>query len=82
MHFVKGVYPCYKCVPTIGKIFTDFISYLYSATNAAISRVMADTESRDGNAVIVLCSDVADISSVAQSRAYGIKERIVNTRGF
>lgn len=50
------------------KWFTDM---LYSARNDAISRVVAETQRRGGNAIIALRFDVADMGSFAQVCAYG-----------
>jgi uncharacterized protein YbjQ (UPF0145 family) len=44
---------------------------LYSARNDAISRIVAETQSRGGNAVIALRFDAADLGGFAQVCAYG-----------
>jgi uncharacterized protein YbjQ (UPF0145 family) len=44
---------------------------LYTARNDAISRVVAETQSRGGNAVIALRFDAADLGGFAQIAAYG-----------
>jgi uncharacterized protein YbjQ (UPF0145 family) len=44
---------------------------LYNARNDAISRVVAETQSRGGNAVIALRFDVADLGGFANVGAYG-----------
>lgn len=48
-----------------------FTSMLYSARNDAISRIVAETQSRGGNAVIALRFDAADLGGFAQVCAYG-----------
>ncbi|KAL2261702.1 hypothetical protein VTK26DRAFT_3575 [Humicola hyalothermophila] len=48
--------------------FTDM---LYSARNDAISRIVAETQSRGGNAVIALRFDAGDLGGFAQVCAYG-----------
>jgi uncharacterized protein YbjQ (UPF0145 family) len=44
---------------------------LYSARNDAISRVVAETQARGGNAVIALRFDAGDLGGFAQVCAYG-----------
>ncbi|KAK4132355.1 DUF74-domain-containing protein [Trichocladium antarcticum] len=48
--------------------FTDM---LYSARNDAISRIVAETQARGGNAVIALRFDAGDLGGFAQVCAYG-----------
>ncbi|KAI5861672.1 DUF74-domain-containing protein [Durotheca rogersii] len=48
-----------------------FTSMLYSARNDAISRVVAETKARGGNAIICLRFESGDMGSFAQSCAYG-----------
>ncbi|ORY60244.1 uncharacterized protein BCR38DRAFT_350187 [Pseudomassariella vexata] len=48
-----------------------FTSMLYSARNDAISRVVAETQSRGGNAVICMRFDAGDMAGFAQCCAYG-----------
>ncbi|OIW34591.1 DUF74-domain-containing protein [Coniochaeta ligniaria NRRL 30616] len=50
------------------KWFTDM---LYNARNDAISRLVAESQSRGGNAVIALRFDAADLGGFAQVCAYG-----------
>ncbi|KAB5580214.1 putative heavy-metal-binding-domain-containing protein [Coniochaeta sp. 2T2.1] len=50
------------------KWFTDM---LYDARNDAISRLVAETQSRGGNAVIALRFDAADLGGFAQVCGYG-----------
>ncbi|KAH6650322.1 hypothetical protein F5144DRAFT_555898 [Chaetomium tenue] len=59
--------------------FTDM---LYSARNDAISRVVAETQARGGNAVIALRFDAGELGGFAQVCAYGtaaIVEKIDDT---
>jgi len=44
---------------------------LYSARNDAITRIVAETQSRGGNAVICLRFDAGDLEGFAQVCAYG-----------
>lgn len=46
-------------------------SQLYNARNDAISRIVAETQSRGGNAIIALRFDAADLGGFAQVCAYG-----------
>ncbi|GAB1310785.1 Heavy metal-binding domain-containing protein (Fragment) [Madurella fahalii] len=48
-----------------------FTSMLYSARNDAISRVVAETQARGGNAIIALRFDAGDLGGFAQVCAYG-----------
>ncbi|KAK4190578.1 hypothetical protein QBC35DRAFT_75145 [Podospora australis] len=48
-----------------------FTNLLYSARNDAISRIVAETQSRGGNAVIALRFDAGDMGGFAQVCAYG-----------
>ena len=48
-----------------------FTSLLYSARNDAISRIVAETQSRGGNAVIALRFDAGELGGYAQVCAYG-----------
>ncbi|KAK1770021.1 putative heavy-metal-binding-domain-containing protein [Phialemonium atrogriseum] len=48
-----------------------FTSLLYSARNDAISRLVAETQSRGGNAIIAMRFDAADLAGFAQVCAYG-----------
>ncbi|KEZ46364.1 YjfJ protein [Scedosporium apiospermum] len=48
-----------------------FTSMLYSCRNDAISRVVAETKARGGNAVICLRFDAGDLGGFAQVCAYG-----------
>lgn len=48
-----------------------FTSMLYSCRNDAISRVVAETKSRGGNAIIALRFDTSDLGGFAQVCAYG-----------
>ena len=48
-----------------------FTSMLYSCRNDAISRVVAETKSRGGNAVVALRFDAGDLAGFAQVCAYG-----------
>jgi uncharacterized protein YbjQ (UPF0145 family) len=55
---------------------------LYSARNDAISRIVAETQARGGNAVIALRFDAGDLGGFAQVCAYGtaaIVEKIDDT---
>lgn len=44
---------------------------LYSARNDAISRVVAETQARGGNAIIALRFDAGELGGFAQVCAYG-----------
>ncbi|KAI2776172.1 DUF74-domain-containing protein [Daldinia loculata] len=48
-----------------------FTSMLYSARNDAISRVVAETKARGGNAIICLRFESGDMGGFAQCSAYG-----------
>ncbi|KAL2019801.1 hypothetical protein VTK56DRAFT_9152 [Thermocarpiscus australiensis] len=48
-----------------------FTNMLYSARNDAISRVVAETQARGGNAVIALRFDAGELGGFAQVCAYG-----------
>ncbi|KAK6953943.1 hypothetical protein Daesc_003905 [Daldinia eschscholtzii] len=48
-----------------------FTSMLYSARNDAISRVVAETKARGGNAIICLRFESGDMGGFAQCCAYG-----------
>jgi uncharacterized protein YbjQ (UPF0145 family) len=48
-----------------------FTTMLYSCRNDAISRVVAETKARGGNAVICLRFDAGDLGGFAQVCAYG-----------
>ncbi|KAI8631972.1 YjfJ protein [Xylariaceae sp. FL1651] len=48
-----------------------FTNMLYSARNDAITRVVAETKQRGGNAVICLRFESGDMGGFAQSCAYG-----------
>ncbi|KAI2472378.1 DUF74-domain-containing protein [Annulohypoxylon bovei var. microspora] len=48
-----------------------FTNMLYSARNDAISRVVAETKARDGNAIITLRFESGDMGGFAQCSAYG-----------
>ncbi|KAI1382455.1 DUF74-domain-containing protein [Hypoxylon crocopeplum] len=48
-----------------------FTSVLYSARNDAISRVVAETKARGGNAIICLRFESGDMGGFAQCCAYG-----------
>ncbi|KAH8675933.1 hypothetical protein BX600DRAFT_189907 [Xylariales sp. PMI_506] len=48
-----------------------FTSMLYSARNDAVSRVVAETQARGGNAIICLRFDQGDTGGFAQCCAYG-----------
>ncbi|KAM7199314.1 Uncharacterized protein family UPF0145 [Rhypophila sp. PSN 637] len=48
-----------------------FTSMLYEARNDAISRVVAEAQSRGGNAIIALRFDTGDLGGFAQVCAYG-----------
>ncbi|KAL2128304.1 hypothetical protein VTI74DRAFT_9368 [Chaetomium olivicolor] len=59
-----------------------FTNMLYSARNDAISRIVAETQARGGNAVIALRFDAGDLGGFAQVCAYGtaaIVEKIDDT---
>ncbi|KAH8896191.1 DUF74-domain-containing protein [Thozetella sp. PMI_491] len=58
-----------------------FTNMLYSARNDAISRVVAETQNRGGNAVIAMRFDVADLGSFAQVGAYGTAAVIEKIEG-
>lgn len=52
---------------------------MYTARNDAISRIVAETQSRGGNAVIALRFDAGEMGGFAQVCAYGtaaVVERI------
>ncbi|KAI1855401.1 hypothetical protein JX265_006456 [Neoarthrinium moseri] len=55
----------------IGGELRWFTNMLYSARNDAISRIVAETQSRGGNAVICLRFDAGDMGGFAQCCAYG-----------
>ncbi|RKU46113.1 hypothetical protein DL546_006554 [Coniochaeta pulveracea] len=56
----------------VGGELTWFTDMLYSARNDAIGRVVAETQSRGGNAIIALRFDAADLGGgFAQVCAYG-----------
>lgn len=44
---------------------------MYAARNDAVSRLVAETQSRGGNAVIALRFDAGDMGGFAQVCAYG-----------
>ncbi|KAK0632281.1 hypothetical protein B0T14DRAFT_28271 [Immersiella caudata] len=48
-----------------------FTNMLYTARNDAISRIVAETQSRGGNAVIALRFDAGELGGFAQVCAYG-----------
>ncbi|KAI1160448.1 hypothetical protein F5B18DRAFT_663776 [Nemania serpens] len=48
-----------------------FTNMLYSARNDAITRVVAETKARGGNAIICLRFESGDMGSFAQCSAYG-----------
>ena len=48
-----------------------FTSMLYACRNDSISRVVAETRSRGGNAIICLRFDAGDLGGFAQTCAYG-----------
>src|SRR6478752_8440143 len=48
-----------------------FTSMLYSCRNDSISRVVAETKQRGGNAIICLRFDASDMGGFAQTCAYG-----------
>ncbi|KAI9167533.1 UPF0145 domain-containing protein [Paramyrothecium foliicola] len=48
-----------------------FTSMLYSCRNDSISRVVAETKQRGGNAIICLRFDAGDMGGFAQTCAYG-----------
>ncbi|KAL1874736.1 hypothetical protein VTK73DRAFT_264 [Phialemonium thermophilum] len=48
-----------------------FTNLLYSARNDAIGRIVSETQSRGGNAVIALRFDAGDMGGFAQVCAYG-----------
>ncbi|KAK1827179.1 hypothetical protein QBC39DRAFT_267423 [Podospora conica] len=48
-----------------------FTNLLYTARNDAISRIVAETQSRGGNAVIALRFDAGEMGGFAQVCAYG-----------
>ena len=48
-----------------------FTTMLYNCRNDAISRVVAETKSRGGNAVIALRFDAGELGGFAQVCAYG-----------
>ncbi|KAK4229152.1 putative heavy-metal-binding-domain-containing protein [Podospora fimiseda] len=48
-----------------------FTNLLYSARNDAVSRVVAETQARGGNAVIALRFDSGELDGFAQVCAYG-----------
>ncbi|KAM7205511.1 Uncharacterized protein family UPF0145 [Naviculisporaceae sp. PSN 640] len=48
-----------------------FTSMLYEARNDAITRVVAEAQSRGGNAIIALRFDTGDLGGFAQVCAYG-----------
>ncbi|KAK0624721.1 hypothetical protein B0T17DRAFT_507771 [Bombardia bombarda] len=48
-----------------------FTSMLYNARNDAISRIVAETQSRGGNAIIALRFDAGELGGFAQVCAYG-----------
>lgn len=54
-----------------GGELTWFTSLLYSCRNDAISRVVQETMSRGGNAVVALRFDQGDMAGFAQVCAYG-----------
>ncbi|KAK3941080.1 hypothetical protein QBC46DRAFT_109673 [Diplogelasinospora grovesii] len=59
-----------------------FTNLLYNARNDAISRIVAETQSRGGNAVIALRFDAGELGGFAQVCAYGtaaIVEKIDDT---
>ncbi|KAL2154498.1 hypothetical protein VTH82DRAFT_3174 [Thermothelomyces myriococcoides] len=59
-----------------------FTNMLYSARNDAISRIVAETQARGGNAVIAMRFDASDLGGFAQVCAYGtaaIIEKIDDT---
>ncbi|CAI4216099.1 unnamed protein product [Parascedosporium putredinis] len=59
-----------------------FTTMLYSCRNDAISRVVAETKARGGNAVIALRFDAGDLGGFAQVCAYGtacVVEKIDDT---
>ncbi|EPS38890.1 hypothetical protein H072_7350 [Dactylellina haptotyla CBS 200.50] len=55
----------------IGGELKWFTSVLYEARNDAISRVVQETTSRGGNAIICLRFDTGDMGGFAQCCAYG-----------
>ncbi|CRK39362.1 hypothetical protein BN1723_004577 [Verticillium longisporum] len=61
-----------------------FTTMLYSCRNDAISRVVTETKSRGGNAVIALRFDAAELGGFAQVCAYGtacVVEKIEEHKG-
>lgn len=63
-------------------MLTDRRKQLYSARNDAISRIVAETQARGGNAVIAMRFDASDLGGFAQVCAYGtaaIIEKIDDT---
>ncbi|KPM46065.1 hypothetical protein AK830_g495 [Neonectria ditissima] len=48
-----------------------FTSMLYNCRNDSISRLVEETRSRGGNAVIAMRFDAADLGGFAQTAAYG-----------
>jgi uncharacterized protein YbjQ (UPF0145 family) len=59
-----------------------FTSMLYSCRNDSISRVVAETKQRGGNAIICLRFDASDMGGFAQTCAYGtacIVEKVDDT---
>jgi uncharacterized protein YbjQ (UPF0145 family) len=59
-----------------------FSSMLYSCRNDSIGRVVAETQSRGGNAVVALRFDAGELGGFAQVCAYGtavIVEKIDGT---
>ncbi|KAH8891846.1 DUF74-domain-containing protein [Thozetella sp. PMI_491] len=58
--------------------FTDLI---YNARNDAVGRLVAETQSRGGNAIIALRFDVADLGGFASVGAYGTAAIIEKIEG-
>ncbi|KAI6784806.1 uncharacterized protein J7T54_007899 [Emericellopsis cladophorae] len=54
-----------------GGELTWFTSMLYNCRNDSLSRCVAETKARGGNAIICLRFDTADLGGFAQSCAYG-----------
>lgn len=67
----------------IGGELQWFTSMMYSCRNDSISRCVAETRQRGGNAIICLRFDTSDLGGFAQSCAYGtacVVEKIEDAR--